>query len=58
MDGRSEGLKRLMGTRESSWAWEEAGPRRLEPGSDRETGSKLEQEAGLLEEFLLQRLGK
>lgn len=55
LDRRSEGLRRLMGTRESSQAWVEARLCRLEPGSD--SGSKQEQEVGLLEEFLLQRLG-
>lgn len=36
------GTEKANGTRESSQAWEEAGPCRLEPGSDRESGPKLE----------------
>lgn len=45
LDGRSKGLRRLMGTRQSSQAWEEAGSCRLEPDANRESGSRQEQES-------------
>lgn len=40
LDGRSKGLRKLMGTRKSPQAWGEAGSWRLEPDADRESGSE------------------